>query len=298
MTERPTFIMTNGQRNTIEDSLDVGDLKERYRRIAQSIYKWEGSPEGVPEGWQERALFDFGGISGKDTPFGNALFAVAPVRVDWYGIPTAWLPTGVRGIEQIKSLYKESENPVLWTGTPLADLIDPYIRIMEQVLKVLSQNIIGLSQPVIVEGMPGNELDGQMVSLDLKTGKSFLPIVKKNAMPLNVLDLKAQDHTQNLYSTYQSMHDTIMSLMGLMNGNNKTSGVNPVEQIADTQEIRLNVQRGLEIRRAWADKINAVLGTSMNVRIADAWEVEDQANDNAGQEDTYQSGQERADDGQ
>ena len=290
--ERPTFIMTNGMRNAEDDELYTGDVEERYRRIAMSVYKWTGLPDDVPDGFIERRLFDFGGISAKDVAgFGQVLFAVAPSKLDWYGQPAKWLPTGVEGIESIKSLYKESDNPVLWLGKSTHDLIAPYVEIMEQTLKVLSQNIVGLSQPVLVEGLPGKELDGKLMSLNLKTGKTFVPVVDRQATGLEVLDLKAQDHTQNLISTYKALHDTIMAIMGLMNGNNKTSGVNPVEQIADTQEIRITIDRGLELRQAWCDKINAVLGTDFWCEIADSWEIDtavidDNAESNDNSEDT------------
>lgn len=66
-----------------------------------------------------------------------------------------WLPAGivgnVPGSMVNDSLFKASNNPVLWEGEPMLFRIEPYLRIMCKAMNALQMNTVSLSMPILVE---------------------------------------------------------------------------------------------------------------------------------------------------
>ena len=154
------------------------------------------------------------------------------------------------------------------------DRIQPYLDVMARCLKVLNTNIGALSTPILISGRPdagecGN-LTGVLLKSDLLNGESFIPVVRGDGMPLDVLDLKVTDHSQNLISCMEAMHSKILEVMQSGDGVAKSSGITVEETVNGSQSVEQAADMELMRRQAWAERINAVMGMNVTVRRADS----------------------------
>lgn len=271
---KPTFLTSKGQRNAMfKQGADIDDLVDRYLKRYTGRYIWEGLPEDMPDGYIEDRLFWYGSVSAKSVKgLGVCVMGAAPVRVSLYGTPQSWLPIGIYGtssVPEIGAINKESVNPVLTVGTPPYDMIVPYLEIMRKAMSALNQNVAAMGQPVLVQAQPGVELKARMLESDLGIGKTYIPVIDSGAVPAEVLDLKATDHTVNLLGVIHDMDGEILTLLDMRSTLEKSSGISTAEASASDQEVMDGLDQGLRLRRQWCDRINAVLGTSFSVRLSD-----------------------------
>ncbi len=244
-----------------------------YRNILRGSSTWEGLPEDMPVGFIEStALWYSGGFAIKKVKgMGFGGFAANPVTVDIYGQPYTWLPDIVNGVtaynERDTSIYKESDTPVLWIGTPLKDQIRPYAQLMERTLKTLGQNLTALGHPVIISGNPsgqaGDNIGALLLKSDLDDGAMYIPTVQGLNGTLEALDLHATDNTQNLISTLSACDARILEILNTSNGIEKSSGITTAE--TETGSMPLEYAQGGydELCDVWAEKVNAKLGLSI-----------------------------------
>ena len=270
---KPTFRTSKGERRGAVETIDTSGLVQIYRDIARGRFKWSGLPEDMPEGFiEDTALFYNAGVSMKSTPMGPVVLPAKPTALTVYGTPYSWLPgnvPGIMGFEQDPELFSESDNPVLWMSMSVMDRIKPYLDVMARCLKVLNVNVGALSTPILIEGRPdageGGNLTGVLLKSDLLAGESFIPVIRGDGMPLSTLDLGVQDHTQNLISTMEAMHAKILEVMQSGDGVAKSSGITVEETVNGSQSVEQAVDLELERRKAWCERINAVMGTNVSV---------------------------------
>lgn len=273
---KPSFMLSKGERNELEGVLDTTNLADRYKQIAVGLYSWKGLPEGCPRDFMESLIFEVGSASIKEvTGMGLAVMGATPKNIDIYGHPYEWLPTAIQGLSAQTDkfgIFKESDNPVLWLGSTL-DRIHPYLCIMEQAMQDLSQNLTSLQSPVVITGNVGNEMESLFLMDALKMHKQFIPTIKNPGAGLQVLDMHVTDNTQNLISTIRAMDSEILSIMGVSNGSEKSSGVTSVETLSTVQELTMVAVKGLELRQEWCDEINAKIGTEVSVSFGDGYSM-------------------------
>ena len=272
---RPTFRTSKGERRGgASETIDTSGLVQIYRDIARGRFIWEGLPDDMPDGFiEDTALFYNAGVSIKDTGMGPVVLPAKPVGLTVYGTPYTWVPgnvPGVMGLESDPDLFAESDNPVLWMSMSVMDRIKPYLDVMARCLKVLNVNVGALSTPILIEGRPdageGGNLTGVLLKSDLLAGESFIPVIRGDGMPLSTLDLGVQDHTQNLISTMEAMHAKILEVMQSGDGVAKSSGITVEETVNGSQSVEQAADLELERRKAWCDRINAVMGTDVSVK--------------------------------
>ena len=271
---RPTFRTSKGERRGgASETIDTSGLVQIYRDIARGRFIWEGLPDDMPEGFiEDTALFFNAGVSMKSTPMGPVVLPAKPTALTVYGTPYSWLPgnvPGIMGFEQDPELFSESNNPILWMSMSVMDRIKPYLDVMARCIKVLNTNIGALSTPILINGRPdageGGNLTGVLLKSDLLNGESFIPVIKGDGMPLDVLDLKVTDHSQNLISCMEAMHSKILEVMQSGDGVAKSSGITVEETVNGSQSVEQAADLELERRKAWCDRINAVMGTNVSV---------------------------------
>ena len=302
---RPTFLMSKGERNAAQGHR-TDELVERYVRIFASRFKWSGLPEGCPPDFIERMLFFCGGVSAKKVRgLGVCVMGAAPSTLTIYATPASWLPAGIVGSVNTTSvsdsLWTESDTPVLWDGEPMADRIAPYLEIQRKALNALGCNLIGLTNPVILETVPGAELNGKIIKNNLGAGDVFIPVIDRSTLEANVLDLKATDHTANLLGVIHDTDNTMLDMMFVQASMEKASGISVVEASASEEQNYIGMTLELRKRQEWCERINAKLGTSFQVEEAyDAPTGYDTAADRGpeetdrGDEDGDQSGEQQA----
>lgn len=280
---KPSFRQSVGEANETADAIHTLDILQHYEDVAAGIYVWDGLPEDVPDGYIERALFNRAGVAYKVTPtFGPVVTPCKPETWDLYGQPRTWLPDPYGTFMPVNDgseFFQPSDAPVLWLTMSTESRILPYAEIMSKALKTLGQNITALSQPILISGAPsgnrGDNIDGIMLRSDLSAGQTYIPVVTPGAIGVEVLDLKAQDHTQNLYSVIQACDAMILEIMGASMGPEKSSGVTTLETASGVMPVTMSHDWGLAVRTRWAKKVNAMFGTSISVREGDAWEQVD-----------------------
>lgn len=268
---KPTFINTAAQRKA-DQGHQCDDLLERYVRLFASRFTWKNLPEDCPPDYLERALFFAGGISAKKVRgLGVCVMGAAPSALTIYGTPARWLPVDIVGSpvnsSVSDSLWTESNNPVLWDYEPMVQRIMPYLELQRKALNALGCNLIGLTNPVIIETVPGAELNGKVIKNNLGAGDVFIPVIDKGALNANVLDLKASDHTANLTGVVHDTDNTIMDMFFIRASMEKASGISVEESTASDEQNMIGLLIELDKREKWAKEINAVLGTDFQVEL-------------------------------
>lgn len=288
---KPTFLNTKGQRNQQADGIYTGFVEDHYRQIAGGSFVWDGTPDDMPTGFiEDTALFYAPGVGCKKVrSLGNVVLPIKPSTLTVYGRPYDWIPTPLDGMMPLSidsDLFSPSRDPALWLGVSVRDLIDPYLAIMNNALMTLQTNLDGLNQPIVLNGVPGGEL-GTLVLKDAILNKDRAIPTTGTGFQVQALDLKAQDHTQNLISTIDWCDSRILEVMAASNGMEKSSGVTTMETVSGVQSVMQQLQIGLEKRRAWCDEVNDRFGMSMSVRFGDgiASLMSPQSNGNAPQSD-------------
>ena len=273
---RPSFRTTKGERAGVVEVIDTSDLEQIYRDVARGRFIWSGLPEDMPEGYiEDTALFYNAGVGIKPTSMGMVVLPAKPVSLTVYGTPYSWVPgnvPGLTGLEMDPELFAESGTPVLWMSMSVMDRIRPYLQVMARCLKVLNTNVGALSTPILINGRPdagdGGNLTGVLLKSDMLDGESFIPVIRGDGMPLDVLDLKVTDHTQNLISTMEAMHAKILEIMQSGDGVAKSSGITVEETVNGNQSVTQAADLELARRKAWVDRINAELGLNVTVERA------------------------------
>lgn len=279
MTDKPTFILSKGERGRY-DGFEIDDLEARYLSAYTGRFEYEGLPEGCPADYIERMMYCIGGVSGKDVAgLGTILVGAAASLFSTYGYPVRWTPAPVYGTpvggSVSDSLMAESDNPMLYDPIPMRERIRPYLEIMRKAVNALNTNLVGLTNPVLIEASPGLELKGKIIRNNLGAGDVFLPVIDKGATPATVLDMKAVDHTANLLGVMHDMDGEILDMMGIRSSLEKASGISTAEASASEMQIAQMMKQELRRRQDWLDALNPILGTSISVRPGEGWEEKD-----------------------
>lgn len=253
---RPLFITSKGERRESEGLILPEDLLLHYCEIYASRFQWRGVPKDMPLGFIEKALFFTGGV-GPVKAFGEEqIIAAYPVMLGLYAQPVTWEPVPSGGSiipNQIMKQYQVSKAPMLFC-MPMAERIRELCSVMARAYNTLNQTLIGMSQPVVLQGAVGGEINIRDTGNDLRLGKLLIPTLDKTGMQASVLDLGGKDHTQNLISTINALDCEILARMGIKSaGTEKASGVTSEETLSITQELQLINQYDYEIRRKWTE---------------------------------------------
>lgn len=269
---KPYSFTTKGDRNEMIEAIDTSYMDERFIDIFKSIYSYDFGEDlsDMPEGFIEESLYWHGGIGIKDTAtFGRVCLPASPKTTSIYGKPITWQPSFTEGTQYSPELMKESDSPALYFRVPLAKKIEPYLQVMKESLQVLSVNVFALSQPVGLSGASnGLKMDGLLLRNDLANGSKIIPVINKDALGIEVIDLKATDYTQALIGVMRAMYDEILTIGGIKNqGTEKASGITSEETLSVTQALNLIIMQGLKVREQWIEKVNAYFGTSYTVTL-------------------------------
>ena len=117
-----------------------------------------------------------------------------------------------------------------------------------------------MSQPVIVQVTIGSELNAKECAEAVDGWKPVIFTLDKTAVEAKAIDLGAKDHTESIIKTINDIDCEILARFGIRSaGTEKASGVSPEETLSIAQELRLRLERDLEIRRRFCEKVQDVL---------------------------------------
>lgn len=260
---KPTFIRGKGARAQLE----TYGLAEHYRRVFRGLTKWDGLPEGCPSNFPQDCIFFSGGVGCKRLKgIGPVLAGVKPSTLTVYATPYDWIPEPIGMAMNLSGdFFQATNDPCCWIGESIANMIEPYIQIMDRTMKTLNTNLIALQQPIMLKGIPGANLPSMIFKNELLDTESIIPSTGAG-FNAEVLDLKAQDHTQNFVSTIDWCDARILEIMMSSNGVEKSSGINTLETVSGVQSIMQEYEELLERCNAFCEDANAKFGLSMSVR--------------------------------
>lgn len=260
---KPTFIKGKGARAQLE----TYGLAEHYRRVFRGLTKWDGLPEGCPSNFPQDCIFFSGGVGCKRLKgIGPVLAGVEPSTLTVYATPYDWIPKPIGMAMNLNGdFFQPTNDPCCWIGESIANMIEPYIQIMDRTMKTLNTNLIALQQPIMLKGIPGAELPSMVFKNELLDTATIIPSTGAG-FNAEILDLKAQDHTQNFVSTIDWCDARILEIMMSSNGVEKSSGINTLETVSGVQSIMQEYEELLERCNAFCEDANAKFGLSMSVR--------------------------------
>lgn len=253
---RPTFLLSKGERKGLEGLILPEDIQLHYSEVYATRFQWEGTPKDMPQGFIEKALFWTGGV-GPVRAFGEEqLIASCPVMLGIYAQPISWEPVPAGGSiipPNLMREYKQSKDPVIFCY-PMAYQIEDLCKLMADAYNCLKQTLFSMSQPVVVQGVTGGEVNVYETERTLQGRRLTIPTLDKTSMQASVLDLGGTDHTQNLISTINALDCEILARMGIKSaGTEKASGVTSEETLSITQELQLINKFDYDLRVRWCE---------------------------------------------
>lgn len=265
---KPSFLLTAGQRKHLSyDSVE--EILARYADVYASRFVWDGTPDGVPEGWIERSLFWSGCVGAKEVGGMGVILPASPVKRDVYGWPITWVPTLMLGTQQNVGVFDESDGPAMYLGFEgMAEDIRPYAKVISAALRSLKTNVVAMRTPVILKGVPGAELNARLNEEALDRGECYIPTVEgMSATMADVLDLRVTDHTQALVNSIRAMDAEILTRMSIMNaGTGRESGVTSLETGSISQLLTLQMKEEERVRARWRDEVNDRYGWDLSFK--------------------------------
>ena len=112
----------------------------------------------------------------------------------------------------------------------------------------------------MIQGTIGAELNVKECDQAVDGYKPRIFTLDRTSMDAKALDLGAKDHTESLIKTINDIDCEILARFGIKSaGTEKASGVSPEETLSIAQELRLRLERDLEIRRRFCEEVQDVL---------------------------------------
>ena len=258
MADRPLSINSKGQRREAEE-LGAYDMIRHYEDVFSARFRWLGGPEGMPVDWPERMIFRFG-LLGTAEAFGSMQLAGGSVGLTGiYGQPLNWFPK-CDGAQIPEGWLQAHDGPTVHIPNVPQDEIEPLCELMADAWRCMKTNIMGMSQPVVVQGTVGAELNVKECGQAVDGYKPRIFTLDRTSMDAKALDLGAKDHTESLIKTINDIDCEILARFGIKSaGTEKASGVSPEETLSIAQELRLRLERDLEIRRRFCAEVQDVL---------------------------------------
>lgn len=270
---KPSFINSKSERKFAY--LDAFELLDWYEDIYAGKYKLigDGIPDDMPEGYILRCIFRHGTVQFKKTTNGLIACPVSPVKRNVYGYPVSGTPILPGYTETISDVMKESDAPIFALPQALSIKIQRYCMMMERALRVLDQNVLAMSQPVLIQGTQGGRINMMTMESTLKSADDMvIPCLEGVATQAQVLDLNAQDHTQNLLGVINAMDAKCLAGIGVKgSGADKASGITTTETEYVAQQLEMTTYNELNALNQWADKVNAALGLNIRFELGEGY---------------------------
>ena len=257
MADRPLSLLTKGQRRALEDGAPVtaSDLLRHYEDAYASRFRWTGGPEGMEPDFPERMLFRRG-LIGTAEAFGSPqICGGSPGLLGLYGQPLNFMPAAPGGVIP-EGWGAPHEGPTVWLPTIPSLEIEPFCAMMAHAWRAMRSNVRGLSQPVIIQGTAGAELNVKECTEAIDGWQPVIFTLDRQAVEPKAIDLGAKDHTESLIKVINDLDCEILARMGIKSaGTEKASGVTPEETLSITQELRLRLESDLEKRRRFCGQV-------------------------------------------
>lgn len=209
--------------------------------------------------WPERMIYRYG-LLGVAEAFGEQQLAGGSIGLRGiYEQPLNWFPK-CDGTSIPEGWTKAHEGPTVYVPFVPRSETEPLCQIMAEAWRTMRQNVKGMAQPIVIQGTVGSELNVKECSDAIDGFRPMIFTLDKTAVSPTAIDLGAKDHTESIIKVINDIDCEILARFGIRSaGTEKASGVSPEETLSIAQELRLRLERDLEIRRRFCEKVQDVL---------------------------------------
>ena len=251
---RPLSVLSKGERNALI-LLGPDALLAHYEDAYASRFRWLGGPEGMEPDWPERMIFRFG-LLGAAEAFGSWQLAGGSIGLRGiYGQPLNWFPK-CEGTAIPDGWLQAHDGPTVFLPFVPRDEVEPLCELMSDAWRCMGSNILNMSQPILVQGTVGSELNVKECADAIDGFRPMIFTLDKTAVSPTAIDLGAKDHTESIIKVINDIDCEILARFGIRSaGTEKASGVTAEETLSIAQELRLRLERDLETRRRFCEAV-------------------------------------------
>ena len=251
---RPLSVLTKGERNAME-LIDTDALLLHYEDVYSSRFRWMGGPEGMDPSWPERMIYRYG-LLGSAEAFGSWQLCGAETGLRGiYGQPLNWFPR-CDGVNIPEGWMQAHEGPTVRAVFIPRMESEPLCELMAQAWRCMRNNIKSMSQPVLVQGTIGAEMNVKECADSIDGWKPYIFTLDRGGVEAKAMDLGGTDHTESLIKVINDLDCEILARFGIRSaGTEKASGVTAEETLSIAQELRLRLEDDLLIRRRFVEAV-------------------------------------------
>ena len=296
-----------------EGKPDKGMLLSSYIRYylarLQSMFKYEGLPETIPQKWLENYLLVNGSCVWIETDKG-LIVTLAGIggKPDEYYIPTECIVTNPYIQQTYNRIYTRDVDCVLMVNDTYAQGILPmlkkYCALMVEAEISMNINTIMSRGSAMISAADDKTKDSAELWIK-RINEGIMAVIGESPMlignqdrPLTVNQLSGADTTiTNLIEYMQYVKASLYNELGLQsNYNMKREAIMSGESQLDEDMLHPLIDNMLKERQGALEKVNAMFGTNIKVSFNSAWELNEREQeaaietieseaDNAGMED-------------
>ena len=300
-----------------EGKPDKGMLLSSYIRYylarLQSMFKYEGLPESIPQKWLENYLLVNGSCVWIETDKGLIVTrAGIGGKPDEYYIPTECIVTNPYIQQTYNRIYTRDKDCILMVNDTYAQgilpLLKKYCSLMVEAEISMNINTIMSRGSAMISAADDNTKESAELWLK-RVREGQLGVIGESPMlignqdsPLTVNQLSGADTTiTNLIEYMQYVKASLYNELGLQsNYNMKREAIMSGESQLDEDMLHPLIDNMLKERQDALEKVNAMFGTDISVSFNSAWELNEREQeaaietieseaDNAGMEDNNDS---------
>ena len=257
-----------------------------YMSRLQSMFKWEGLPDTIPQKWLENLLMVGGSCVWVKTDK-DGLFVNRPAPggdLDIYYIPKTVLVVNPYATG-LKNKYTRDVDCVLMLSDTYAQGMLPMLRrycslMLENTVSLNIASIMSRATMLLSASDDKTRASAELFVKHLFDGKldvigeaPFLVSNNDKALTVNQMT-HANDTLTQLIEYHQYIKASLYNELGLQsNYNMKRESINSNESQLNEDQLHPLIDNMLEERRIGAEKVNEMFGTNISVNFNSAWSL-------------------------
>lgn len=248
----------------------------RLSLLAQTVFKWEGLPNGIDEKHLERYLFNEGRcMFYKDPTVGWIITKCTDAgTLNFYDEPTKLMPVATDAIELDLTARKPGEDCVLIYNNdyayPTSRTILMYAARLTEMQRTIDINIHAQKTPIIIKASDKTRLSAKQV---YKQWSGFEPLIvtDKNlsdGVEMEVFNISAPIVFDKLAIEKNKLWNECMTFLGINNANmDKRERLVDDEVQANNEQIELSAEVMLKSRQRAAAAMSKLCGSEITVKL-------------------------------
>ena len=251
----------------------------RLSLLAQTVFKWNGLPNGIDEKHLERYLFSEGRCMFYEDP--NVGWIITKCSdagtLNFYDEPTLLLPVATDAVELDISTREPGTDCVLIYNNdyayPTARTILMYAARLTEIQRTIDINIHAQKTPVLIKASDKTRLSAKQI---YKQWSGFEPLIitDKNlsdGVEMSVLNIAAPIVFDKLAIEKNKLWNECMTFLGINNANmDKRERLVDDEVQANNEQIGYSAEVMLKSRQRAAEAMSKLCGTTITVELRKA----------------------------